>query len=175
MLRKRIVAAEAERESLETEYMSLRAAYVHESKRLEQTRTYVDGHLDLLQTLIQKRGKVVALQRVRVAMARDIKAALDHRTKLAEMPKGTASLQNDPNRQDSTDVLEVWNDVETQLKEAERECRLVETKWTKKMATKENKNVVPWEAQTIPRTLPGMPLLLSQLSQVPDKAAAYGK
>jgi hypothetical protein len=153
------------------EYLSLRATYVFESKMLEQTRSFVDGHLDLLQQVIQKRGKVVALQRVRVAMARDIKLCLEKRTKWAEQPKGSGSLLHDPNRSDSTDILYVWNSVEAQLKEAERDLKLVETKWTKQYKG----NVVPWEAQTVPRTPQGMPLLLSQLSRAPDKGAAYGE
>lgn len=171
VLRKRIAVAESERELLETEYMSLTAQYVHESQRLDHARNFTDGHLQLLQALVKKRGTILALKRVRVAMARDIQVCLNARTQLAEAPKGSGSLMQSDSNQEEEDVVDVWNDVESQLFQAERDCRSLQTEWTQKAG---KKNVVPWEAPTMPRTPPGVPLLLSQLVRVPDKGAAFG-
>lgn len=147
-LRTRISTSEKLREVLETEYVSLRAAYVHESHALEKTRGSVDSQLGFLQALTVQRGHVVALQRVRCAMARDILSCLQQRT--------TSFSDNDNNE----DILQVWNTVEMQLKEAERNLK--------------QEGVMPWDARTLPRTPNDMPLYLSQLSSAPDKGAAFG-
>mmetsp|Transcript_1523 Transcript_1523/g.2414 ORF Transcript_1523/g.2414 Transcript_1523/m.2414 type:complete len:727 (+) Transcript_1523:229-2409(+) len=87
-LRKKIAASEAQREVLEAEYMSLRAHFVNESQRLKRTRQAVDGQLKLLQDLILKRGKVLALRRVRCGVAKDILACLERRAILMDMDVG---------------------------------------------------------------------------------------
>jgi len=51
ILRKRVAASEAKREVLETEYLSLRAHYVHESHKLRRTRSAVTGQLKFLREL----------------------------------------------------------------------------------------------------------------------------
>ncbi len=90
ILRKKVAASEAKREVLETEYLSLRAHYVHESHKLRRTRSTVNGQLKLLRDLIRKRGKVLAYKRVRCAIARDILACLDHRAKAPVLPSTIA-------------------------------------------------------------------------------------
>jgi hypothetical protein len=151
-LRKRIAASEKQREVLETEYVSLRASYVHESHALERTRTNVDSQLDFLQSLVRRRGRVVALQRVRCAMARDI---------LSCLKRGAIVEKKD----EEGDILQVWNDIETQLLEAERAL---------KTDNNNNNRVMQWDARTLPRTPNNVPIYLSQLSSVPDKGAAFG-
>jgi hypothetical protein len=146
-LRKRIGASEKLREILETEYVSLRASYVYESHALEKTRTNVDSQLEFLQSLIQRRGRVVALQRVRCAMARDILSCLKQTTFLGSEEEGD-------------NILQVWCDIETQLSEAERALK--------------TDSVMKWDARTLPRTPNGVPIYVSQLSSVPDKGAAFG-
>jgi len=166
-LRKRIATSERQREVLETEYVSLRASYVYESQALEKTRQSVDGQLHFLQELVEKRSQVVALQRTRVAMARDVLASLNKRTQLLE--QGTHST---PDTQ-FADVGQVWNDVESQLAHAERACRSL--KVPKELRDVKKDNCMQWDARTLPRTPYGLPIYLSQLSSVPDKGAAFGK
>lgn len=84
LLRKRVAVSEAKREVLETEYLSLRAHYVHESHRLRQTRSFVSGQLKLLEEIVRRRGKVLALRRVRCAVAREIQQGLQTRSLLLE-------------------------------------------------------------------------------------------
>lgn len=166
MLRKRIATNERQREILETEYVSLRAAYVYESKSLEKTRQSVDGQLEFLQELVEKRAKVVALQRTRVAMARDALACLKTRTALLE---GSGGLED----YEAGDVSQVWNDVESQLATAERACHSL--KVPKELRDVKKDNCMKWDARKLPRTPYGVPVYLSQLSSVPDKGAAFGK
>jgi hypothetical protein len=154
-LRKRIAASERLREVLETEYVSLRASYVHESHALERTRTNVDSQLEFLRSLLRKRGRVVALQRVRCAVARDILSCLKRGALVVgEKEEAEAEAQEDG------DMLQVWNDIETQLLEAERALK--------------TDQVLHWDARTLPRTPNDVPIYLSQLSSVPDKGAAFG-
>mmetsp|Transcript_6531 Transcript_6531/g.11679 ORF Transcript_6531/g.11679 Transcript_6531/m.11679 type:complete len:908 (-) Transcript_6531:183-2906(-) len=80
ILRKKIAASEAQREVLETEYLSLRSHYVFEYQRLSRARRSTDGTLIFLQELTKKRGEVLALRRVRCAVARDILQCLEHRS-----------------------------------------------------------------------------------------------
>jgi len=167
MLRKRISTSERQREILETEYVSLRASYVYESQALDRTRQSVDGQLHFLQELVEKRSDVVALQRTRVAMARDAQACLQKRTSLLEDGKHGLSSS------ETGDVGQVWNDVETQLSSAERACRSL--KVPKELRDVKKDNCMQWDARKLPRTPYGLPVYLSQLSSVPDKGAAFGK
>ena len=80
ILRKKIAASEAKREVLETQYLSLRAHYVHESQATKRARDRLDGEMKMFKELIQKRGDVLALRRVRCAAARDILHCLKYRT-----------------------------------------------------------------------------------------------
>lgn len=89
------------------------------------------------------------------------------------------------------DIIQIWNEMEEMLKEAELSCRNVTStititekkprKRSKKAAAsaeseeESNVAVLPWEALKMPQTPPGVPLLLSQLALVPDKGAAFSK
>jgi hypothetical protein len=167
LLRKRIVTSERQREVLETEYVALTAAYVYESQALDKCRQTVDGQLHFLQELVEKRAQVVALQRTRVAMARDALACLEKRTKMLE--EGTRGLPDNG----AGDIGQIWNDVEAKLGNAERACRSL--KVPKELRDVKKENCMPWDARKLPRTPYGLPIYLSQLSSVPDKGAAFGK
>lgn len=80
ILRSRVAASEAKREILETEYLSLRAHYVHESHKLHRARSVVSGQMKLLKDLVQKRGEVLGLCRARYGIARDILHSLEYRS-----------------------------------------------------------------------------------------------
>jgi hypothetical protein len=188
LLRKRIAASESQREILETEYMSLRAHYVYESQRLRRTRHAVDGQLTVLQDLVRRRGAVVALRRVRCAVARDILAALERRT--AALAQGK-SLGHE-SKPGSPDIFEVWNEIEDLLREAEKLCRAVtipedlallrsDSRGKKKKDKKnqsgdeEEERVVSWDCRKMPAAPEAIPTLLSQMSSNPERVAAWSK
>ena len=162
ILRKKIHQSEFEREKLETEYLSLRAHYVHESQLVRKTRAYEMGRWELLKELMTRRGKVLGLMRVKIAMGRDIESLLKYRGELSAKVKSgdvetmdvmdtaddakiasTEMMNGDSNAMatngekkadDSSekanaavDIVEVWNDINTQLKEAEMACMELET------------------------------------------------
>ncbi|KAL3936091.1 MAG: hypothetical protein SGBAC_008510 [Bacillariaceae sp.] len=147
-LRQKIQQCEAQREILESQYLSLRAHYVYLSKKLKAYRGTVTGHVKFLQEQVQKRGKLVALQRARLQIAREVLAALIHR-------QGATTIETD----DSTDLVEVWNKIEEKFKKAEKDCRTA--------------GLESWHAMKVPQVPPGVPLMLSQLSKQPALAAAW--
>jgi len=165
LLRKKIHQSEFEREKLETEYLSLRAHYVHESQLVRKTRSYELGRWRLLREVMVRRAAVLGWSRARVAIGRDIEGLLKHRGKLAEMvrsgdaeartvddAKGAAALMGTTSgntsaksgvaagfqsvaaasgetkqTENSVDFVEVWNNINTRLKEAEVACTEIET------------------------------------------------
>jgi hypothetical protein len=188
LLRKRIATSESQREILETEYMSLRAHYVYESQRLRRTRQAADGQLKVLQDLVKSRGAVVALRRVRCAVARDILKALEKRNQALTEGK---SLDHE-SKPAGPDILEVWNEIEDNLREAEKACHGVpipedlallknDNKGKKKKDKKqqagdeEEERVVPWDCRKMPGAPEGVPTLLSLMSSNPERAAAWSK
>lgn len=89
------------------------------------------------------------------------------------------------------DVLETWNDVESLLSKAEKSCRMLELDVLPKRVrgkspppskrkrgdTEEENAVIPqvaWDGRVMPRTPYGIPILISQMSQTPDKSAGFG-
>lgn len=188
LLRKRIAISEAQREVLETEYMSLRAHYVYESQRLRRARHAVDGQLTLLQDLVKRRGAVVALRRVRCAVARDILQTLERRNRASIEGK---SLGHESTL-DSSDVLLTWNEIEDNLREAEKSCRAVpipddlaflksdirgKRKKDKKQppGDDDEERVVPWDCRKMPGAPQAVPTFLSQMSTNPERVAAWSK
>lgn len=166
LLRKKIHQSEFEREKLETEYLSLRAHYIHEIQLVRKTRSYEMGRWKLLKDLMERRGKVLGLMRVKVAMGRDIESLLKYRGELAEKVKngdiktgdevvkstapataevangsgasamnmnGAASNTSSGNdekkkaEEKKVNLVEMWNDINAQLKEAEMACIELET------------------------------------------------
>ncbi|KAL7537326.1 hypothetical protein ACHAXR_007738 [Thalassiosira sp. AJA248-18] len=167
LLRKKIHQSEFEREKLETEYLSLRAHYVHESQLVRKTRAYEMGRWKLLKEVMTRRGKVLGLMRAKIAMGRDIESLLKYRGELAEKVKngdvetdvkdsaddggaksadatettnGSGTNATDKNgdsgvvgaekkaaSEKEVDLVEIWNDINTQLKEAEMACVELET------------------------------------------------
>jgi len=157
MLRKKVAASEAKREVLETEYLSLRAHYVYESHQLRRTRNAVTGQLNLLKELVQRRGEVLALYRVRCAMAKDILHCLEYREQIIDA--GLADTSNaleapdtknqeksiqgvdfkifpetksgkkyeDKDDQFPVELSEIWSMIESQLLEAEEACMEIPT------------------------------------------------
>jgi len=102
ILRKRVQASEAMREVLETEYMSLRSHFVHESQRLKRTRKWVTGQVEFWKEAIQRRGRVVALRRIRAGMAMDVWKGLEHRAKYAIPFRKGATRQDQVQTAEST-------------------------------------------------------------------------
>jgi hypothetical protein len=151
VLRKKISLSEFKREQLETEYLSLRAHYVHASQLVRKTRTYEFGRWNLLREVMERRGKVLGLMRVLVAMARDVEAAIVHRGKMLQdgvnigadkAPTSVAAAAGAPvpftegksadaaaTKQDekTRNLYEMWTEIEGKLKEAEAACAQLET------------------------------------------------
>ena len=76
LLRKKIHQSEYTREQLETEYLSLRAHYVHLSQLVRKTRAYEMLRWKLLRELIERRGKVLAALRVKCAVGKDVEKVM---------------------------------------------------------------------------------------------------
>jgi hypothetical protein len=151
-LRQKIQRCESQREILESQYLSLRAHYVYLSKKLKTYRIDVNGHVEFLQKQVQKRGRLVALQRARVQICREVLACLQYRHQNHLKPE---EKQEDP----TPDLAEVWNQIDEQFKKVEKECR--------------TSGLERWQALRVPQIPPGVPLLLSQLAKQPGQAAAW--
>mmetsp|Transcript_37489 Transcript_37489/g.54879 ORF Transcript_37489/g.54879 Transcript_37489/m.54879 type:complete len:950 (-) Transcript_37489:479-3328(-) len=151
LLRRRIAASEAKREVLETEYESLTNHVTHEFKRLRNSRRCMEGQVKLLQDLTSKRSDVLALRRVRVAAVTDVLACLQYRAMLLEegvdIASGVTAAGGDAMEVDKTttnaegssspekvgvvaeepeDLLQAWDWIEAQLREAELATMSVE-------------------------------------------------
>ena len=286
ILRKRGAASEAKREVLETEYLSLRAHFVHECHKLRRTRSAVTGELKLLRELVQRRGQALALRRVKCAVSKDILSSFEYRAKAAGVDTSagaSASASAGQNQEKEptpimatkpsldiktpsttngdianhvpADLEDVWALIESQLLEAELSCTDIETpeellyikaalcadataleaagdvassekmsavrrsrspvrfkdgdeedeivekgagkkksrseraakRFTddaaaassnggkKRAAIDQNDNVIPWSCRVMPRTPFNVALYLSNLSNSPELAAAFGK
>ena len=156
ILRKKIHSSEFEREQLETEYLSLRAHYVHESQLVRKTRGYEMGRWKFLKELMERRGRVLGLMRCKVAMARDVERLIGWRGEVLEgVRRGELSgldverlmIGDDDGgeekvnggegsggsgstleeKEDAADFIKLWNEVEAKLKEAEVACIELET------------------------------------------------
>jgi len=183
LLRKRIAASEARREVLETEYMSLRAHYVHESQQLCNSRRAVDGQINILQDLVKARGSVIALRRVRCAIASDIFRVLEYRNNILVSGKCHSRKEE----RIGPDTSEFWNDLEIKLSRAEDACHAIsipeELSFLKKNKGKkkdrrqliavEDKRIVPWSCRKMPGTPEEVSTLLSQMSSNPERTAAW--
>eukprot|EP00804_Cyclotella_cryptica_P027707 CCRYP_010306-RE/>CCRYP_010306-RE protein AED:0.19 eAED:0.19 QI:247/0.83/0.71/1/0.66/0.42/7/0/644 len=150
VLRKKISLSEFKREQLETEYLSLRAHYVHASQLVRKTRTYEFGRWKLLREVMERRGRVLGLMRVLAAMGRDVEAAIRWRGRILESgdyvdvgmndssaeaasadamkeSKLTENAETAQANEKTRSLYEMWTDIESQLKEAEAACSQLET------------------------------------------------
>lgn len=223
-LRKKIAICETQREFLESQYVSLRAHYVATTKELAAASKSNEGLVAFLQNLTKRRAKVLALQRARLQISRDVLACLQTRmeglqaaaqqattatvgtsngeSKIAIVSKDdTMQVDlNSPEKIHATrstdesskdDIVEVWNELEEMLKEAELACRKIPSTLTvnEKKARKKPKKgaaagefeeettvgALPWDAIKLPNTPKDIPVYISQLSEVPEKGGAFGK
>jgi hypothetical protein len=223
-LRHKIQHCEAQREVLESQYLSLRAHYVHMSQRLKNGRVTVQGRVTFLQSLVKQRGQLLALQRARLQISREALACLHYRQSGGkvqvetdevvaaaaevvatatttdknddnkngnhgdEPPQATtttnantnanneSSPQPPPPPQEEEDLVEIWNQIDEQFKQAEESCRTIRTVSDDDDDDDEEDNdntVVSWQALKVPKIPPGVPLLLSQLAKPPGFAAAW--
>ena len=166
-LRQKIQQSEVQREALESQYLSLRAHYVYLSQRLKNLRQSVTRRVEFLQDLVKKRGKLLALQRARLQISREVLACLHYRQSGGK-PQGENDVdngmysdqgRNDSNTTPSNDIVEVWNKIDAQFKQAEDACR--------------SSGVEIWQALKVPKIPPGVPLLLSPLARPSAYTAAW--
>lgn len=152
-LRQKIQQCEAQREVYEGQYLSLRAHYIYLSQQLKVKRDDVNQRFDFLQSQVNKRGKLVALQRVRLQILRDTPQCVQYREKYpVEHSSG-----------DAAELYTAWNDIESKWKKAEDDLK----------NNSSGGNILRWSASQIPKIPPGVPLLLSQLAEQPGQAAAW--
>lgn len=180
LLRQKIQTCEAQREVYEGQYLSLRAHYIFLSQELRDKREEVNTRVAFLQEQVRKRGRVVALQRVRLQVLRETLQCLQYRqqggvplddvavdnkdTVEKEDTEGEDAASGADPKPDNTplDLYTVWNDIEAEWKKAEEDLK-----------SKDGPAVMSWAASKIPKIPPGVPLLLSQLADQPGQAAAW--
>lgn len=142
-LKKKIAIAETRRETLEGEYESLKSHFWWASKVLDRTKHSVTGQMELLQDMLQKRGRVVALRRVQFAVSKDILACLEARDKGVAIGKSNAASEanggdamegvevttkdgekekDEEKTPEMKDLIDCWNWIDSQLEEAEKAC-----------------------------------------------------
>jgi len=160
-LRQKIQQCEAQREIYEGQYLSLRAHYISLSKKLKGKRDDVDSRVTFLQEQVKKRGRLLALQRVRIQIVRETLQSLRYRL---ENPSALASSKA---KEGQTDLHAVWTSLDQQWKEAEENL-------IKNNGSSSKDMVANWPASRIPKIPPGVPLLLSQLGLQPGNAVAWG-
>mmetsp|Transcript_16787 Transcript_16787/g.34604 ORF Transcript_16787/g.34604 Transcript_16787/m.34604 type:complete len:500 (+) Transcript_16787:188-1687(+) len=160
-LRQKIQQCEAQREIYEGQYLSLRAHYISLSKKLKGKRDDVDLRVAFLQEQVKKRGRLLALQRVRVQIVRETLQSLRYR--LANPSASASSKAKD----DQADLHAVWTNLDQQWKEAEENL-------SKSNGSSSKDAIASWPASNIPKIPPGVPLLLSQLGLQPGNAVAWG-
>eukprot|EP00518_Triparma_eleuthera_P003774 CAMPEP_0182455468 /NCGR_PEP_ID=MMETSP1319-20130603/1617_1 /TAXON_ID=172717 /ORGANISM="Bolidomonas pacifica, Strain RCC208" /LENGTH=458 /DNA_ID=CAMNT_0024653527 /DNA_START=134 /DNA_END=1506 /DNA_ORIENTATION=- len=200
--RKSLAFSESTRETLETQYMSLRAHYVSASQRLASSRLSTDAACKALQGAGGRRGKAVAFRRARLAVAREIERVV----RLRKENWGGADIEKliEKTRQDASKMefvsktQKLWDKIENALAAAEQGCadptqaNLVADALAgrysrndsgsnqsarrgrplKPAASNAAKLPILWENSVAPQTPRGQPLLLSPLSSFPDKSAA---
>jgi hypothetical protein len=157
MLRQKIQQSEVQREALESQYLSLRAHYVYLSQRLKNLRQSVTQRVEFLQDLVKKRGQLLALQRAKLQISREVLACLHYR-----QSGGKPQADNDKDDGDdapAVDIVDVWNQIDAQFKQAEEACRA--------------SGIEQWQALKIPKIPRGVPLLLSTLAKAPGFTAAW--
>ena len=153
-LRKRMHQSEFVRMQLETQYLSLRSHYVHESQLVRKTRSYeMEGRLKLMREVMVRREKVLALMRVKMAIWRDVEVRLmgyrdgwnvggTEDDPVVENKKDASyaaagekaeeeskeAVENEADAENKkVDLLKIWNDINSQLKAAEAACMELET------------------------------------------------
>mmetsp|Transcript_933 Transcript_933/g.2153 ORF Transcript_933/g.2153 Transcript_933/m.2153 type:complete len:500 (-) Transcript_933:75-1574(-) len=160
-LRQKIQQCETQREIYEGQYLSLRAHYISLSKKLKGMRDDVDSRVAFLQEQVKKRGRLLALQRVRVQIVRETLLSLRYR--LANPSASASSKAKD----DQADLHAIWTNLDQQWKEAEENL-------SKSNGSSSKDAIASWPASTIAKIPPGVPLLLSQLGLQPGNAIAWG-
>jgi len=93
----------------------------------------------------------VALQRVRLQILRDTLQCVQYREKHQVKQEGG----------DPAELYSAWSEIEKEWKKAEDDLR-------------SPSGIMHWPASKIPKIPPGVPLLLSQLSDQPGQAVAWG-
>jgi len=159
-LRQKIQQCEAQREIYEGQYLSLRAHYISLSKKLKGKRDDVDSRVAFLQEQVKKRGRLLALQRVRIQMVRETQQSLRHRLANPSAPASSKA------KDEQADLHAVWTNFDQQWKEAEENL-------TKSIGSSAKDTVANWPASKIPKIPPGVPLLLSQLGLQPGNAVGW--
>lgn len=167
-LRKKIARAEVIREEAEQHYVASRAHYVHTVQDLEKTGQERFHIMEFLQKLVASRAAVVACQRARLQMSRDVKdclqariEALQHYEDERRQVEGVPPAPFTPHLTGDDPLSALWNQMEDEYKKAVASC------------FEKRKKPLPWPATHLASTPPGIPLLVSAASTIPDKSMTF--
>lgn len=167
-LRKKIARAEVIREEAEQHYVASRAHYVHTVQELEKTGQERFHIMEFMQKLVAGRSQVVACQRARLQMTRDIRDALQARIEALQHyedqrreREGVPAVPSTPHLTGDDPLTALWNQVEDEYKKAIASC------------LEKRKKPLLWPATHLPSTPEGIPCLLSAAAEVPDKTCAF--
>lgn len=196
VLRKKISHSEAKREVLESEYVSLRAHYVHEVKKHEATKESSAITLKLLQNLVRSKATVVSLLRARDTFSKEIVRYIAKRNK----KKSPQDMNIDNGNNDLVELKRLWTLLECTLKESvldyERRVESINgslinsgqqtdlragdisevndsamNKPKTRGASSADSIRIKWDALTRGGTPGGLQLQISPLSRAPDRVA----
>ena len=166
-LRKKIARAEVIREEAEQHYVASRAHYVHTVKDLEKTSQERFHVIDFLQKLVTHRAAVVAVQRARLQMARDVRCSLQARIDALQQDENERRAAGAPppppfvpHLTGDDPLTTTWNQSEEEYRRAVAAC------------LEKRKKPLLWPAAQLPSCPPGLPTLLSAAAVVPDKSVA---
>lgn len=194
MLRQKIQTCEAQREVYEGQYLSLRAHYIFLSQELRDKRQDVNERIGFLQECVKKRGRVVALQRVRLQVLRETLMCLLYRRNggvpiddmqgaaHAAVVEGTDTKSGSRKEIDGdtmmkTEEVEKTDDSDTTIADLQSVWNEIEEELKKAeddlKPSKDGPHILNWTASKIPKIPPGVPLLVSQLADQPGQAAAW--
>jgi hypothetical protein len=203
LLRRKIARAEYMREDLEQQYVSLRAHYVQRSKEIRQLREHVLARQDFLRTCVRERAAMLGLMRSRLQITRDVLAALQRRGHVLEhqqqqqvhastavedvsmddpttsakpgsvMPAANVATSATTVTATASNPLaleDIWNLVDEEFKKQQRKLVVGGSGSANPKGT--GKAIV-WPCTKMPPTPHGVPLLLSNVSNAPEKSVAF--
>ena len=177
--RKQMARAEVMREALELQYVAVRAHYVEVCQAVQQEKHASQERVQALQSTAMALSKQLAAARARLQIHRDILSALNHRLSILQTSPGDAAPTGGDALAPTTasshhedPLLAVWMEME----QASNDLPAPGTKKKSSSSSSQQSRVVlvvPWPALTQPSTPPGVPLLVSAASCVPEKSLAW--
>jgi hypothetical protein len=174
-LRRRLAKAEAMRENLEIQAMSLTAANEKAREGLVSSKETLENMIVCLKDMAAYRSTALAARRAMLKASRDVTATLMYRVEAGEalgVTKGGEGGEQQEESSNSSDtnssLLSAWMAIESKVRETDQPAE-------KDIAALPS-IVIPYISERHPHTPFAVPILLSLISSAPDKyaAASYG-